>query len=399
MPLTEAESRVAQRLRSMAGDLEALLGRLVGISSHTADHEGVNRVGLEVERELMAVGLRVGAFVTGRSGQHMVARSASREGNRLMLLGHLDTVYPAGEEAPTVRPDPDNESRLLGPGVTDMKGGLVVMLGAIRALHEEGLLEGRCLSVVLSADEETGSPTARDIIGHEAEDHHLCLVFETGSDLGGGRSSIVTRRRGMMRSTLRIVGREAHSGVDKPGGVSAALEAAHRVIALEALNDAERGISVNVGVLRSGTAPNTVPGEATLEIDARFDDPDHGDDLQAAIEEACRRPAIAQGRNGARARLEWIEGVRHEPMTRSDAVARMARRIIDWGRDLGLELDEEARGGSSDGNIAAARGCPTVDGLGTVGGRIHSGEEWVEARSLVDRALLCALTMMRFHEL
>ncbi|MCB9833469.1 MAG: M20/M25/M40 family metallo-hydrolase [Planctomycetes bacterium] len=399
MSLSATEAKVVARLRTMAPELRELLGRLVGTSSHTADHEGVNRVGLEVERELMISGLRVGAFVTGRSGQHMIARHPASTGHRLLLLGHLDTVHPRADEDPTLSADPTRPGILLGPGAADMKGGLVVMLAAIRALALEGQLEGRALSVLLSADEETGSPTARDLIAQEAEDHHLCLVFECGRDLGGGRSSFVVRRRGMMRSTLRIEGIEAHSGVDKAAGVSALLDAAHRVIALEALDDESSGQAVNVGVLRSGTAPNTVPGEALLEIDARFDDPDAGDSLQAAIRAVCTRPGPEQGRARRQAVLDFREGPRHEPMATSAAMQRMADRIVLWGRDLGLELVPEARGGASDGNIAAAHGCPTIDGLGSVGGRIHSAEEWVDESSLVDRAALCALTMMRFYEL
>ena len=198
---------------------------------------------------------------------------------------------------------------------------------------------------------------------------------------------------------LEIEGVESHAGARKDKGLSAALEMSHKIIALEGLNDAELGNTVNVGIARAGTASNTVPGFAKIEIDYRFKDPDAGEALESAIIEICDRKDTENASCGLVPVSRRELGPSARPMVRDEAVERMARRIQGYGRELGLELEEEFRGGGSDGNVSSAAGCPTVDGLGTVGGRIHSGEEWMLRRSLVDRACLLALTMMRFHEL
>ncbi len=395
MPLDDAETALMQRLRGWAPEMRAFLGRLVAQNSHTAHAEGVNAVGRMMERQLLAMGFKAGAFVTGRGGQHLIARRPGDDGHRLLLLGHLDTVHPPREETPDVLTERDG--RLMGPGAADMKGGLVVMASALKALEVEGLLEGRAVTVLLTADEELGSPTAHDLVLQEGRDHHLGLVFEAGRPLPSGATSFVTRRKGFCRWTLRIEGVEAHSGVAKEKGLSAALEMAHKIIALEALNDPAKGVTVNVGVAESGTAVNTVPGRARLEIDARFPTPEVGETLGGELRAIFESP-----RSGADERhpvLHVKEGPRMEPMVETEATVRMARRIRAWGRDLGLKLEEEARGGGSDGNLLAEAGCPVVDGLGVVGGDFHSPGEWVDPASLLDRSCLAALVVKRFFEL
>ena len=399
MPLTELESTVIERLARQGAAMEALLGELVGINSFTDDPEGVNAVGRVIEARCLEMGFRTSSVVTGVSGQHLVARTRADRGNRLLLLGHLDTVYPAGSEPSSMTEDPRDPTRLRGPGVTDMKGGLVVMTFAARALAEIGALDDHVLTMLFSADEETGSPTGHDIIAHEASEHHLCLVFETGSELADGATTFVTRRKGFGRLTVAIHGREAHAGAKKEEGLSAALEMAHKVVALEGMNDPARGRTVNVGVARAGTTANTVPGLAELEIDYRFENPDDLEVFTEELIEVSRTPTTGNEAFDLVPRIEIVEGPRCGPMPRTDAVERMAGRIRAWGGDLGLKLEEEARGGASDGNVAAEAGCPTVDGLGTVGGDIHTPNEWVRRASLVQRSQLLALTALRFYEL
>ena len=399
MPLTESEDKVIKRLKAMSPRLEEWLEEFVAMDSHTANHEGVNAFGWRLEQELMQSGLYTSSFVTGVSGQYLLGRTRVDEGNRLMILGHMDTVFPTGSTELSLKRAQADEVRLCGPGAADMKGGLVVLLGALRALHEEGLLEDRSLQVILSADEEVGSPAGRDLIAREAEEVHLCLVLEMGSPMEDGGSRFVTARRGMARFRLKIRGVAAHAGVAPEEGLSAALEAAHKVIALEALSNPEDDLVVNVGLLHAGSAVNTVPEHAELEIDCRFSDPAKGEELVAAIRRICAQAACSHPRSGDGCELILEEGASYPPMVRSDAMARMASRIQAWGRDLGLSLEEESRGGCSDANIVAASGTPTVDGLGVVGGKIHSRDEWLQARSLFERSALLALTIMRFHEL
>jgi glutamate carboxypeptidase len=168
---------------------------------------------------------------------------------------------------------------------------------------------------------------------------------------------------------------------------------AHLICALEDLNDPENLISVNVGLATAGTAVNTVPGQAQIQVDFRFPTSEAGENLERAVTEILAAPTLAG------ARIEATEGITHMPLARTDAVARMAGRIISWGDDLGLSIVEERRGGCSDGNVAASVGCPVVDGLGVVGGNMHSPEEWMESQSLSERTALLALTAQRFYEL
>lgn len=399
MAPSAAETAVIERLRSEQDAMEALLIELVNQNSATDHFDGVNLVGRQVERFLLGLGMRTSAFVTGRSGQHLIARSATRDGNRLMLLGHLDTVYPNVAPIGRYAVDPENAARALGPGVTDMKGGIVVMLFAVRALVESGALQGRALTVLLTADEESGSVTSHDLVADEAPEHHLTLVFETGSPRPEGRSTIVIERRGYARYTVEVAGVEAHAGNAKARGVSAALEAAHLTIALEALNDLERGRAVNVGVLHAGSAANTVPGRARLEIDVRFKTAEDGRRLDAEIEALCRTVKTQSLDGSGRPSIELKKGPWCPPLEPTDASRRMAQRIVGYAAEIGQTLELEYRGGASDGNITAHAGCPTVDGLGTIGAEIHSPGEWVERRSLSERAALLALTMMRFYAL
>ncbi|MFT7620221.1 MAG: glutamate carboxypeptidase [Planctomycetota bacterium] len=399
MPLNKTEVKVSERLKSMGPQLDEWLRHFVSFDTHTDNHEQINALGWELEQEFMKSGLRTSAFVTGVSGQYLIARTRQTEGHKLMLLGHTDTVFPTGAADLELKTSGDNDAVFLGPGAADMKGGVVVMLGAIRALAEEGLLDNYALTVLLSADEETGSPAGRDLIAKEAEEQHLCLVFEAGSPMDGGGSRFVTGRKGMGRFHLEIQGVAAHSGIDKEAGLSAALEASQKIVALEALNDAAAGNSVNVGIVTSGTAINTVPEHAHLEIDCRFTEPEKGEELLEKIRQICNEPATQNSSTGKQPELTLVELCGHKPFVRTEAIGRMAKRICDWGADLGLTLEEESRGGSSDGNITASIGIPTVDGLGVVGGKIHSNQEWLEKSSLVERSRLLALTMMRFYEL
>lgn len=386
-------------IRSRAADLETFWRELVDQNSSTDHPDGVNAVGRRMEERLLRCGLRTSVFVTGKTGQHLLARSRWTDGNRLLLLGHLDTVYPPETPPVLFRPDPNDPSIARGPGVTDMKGGLVVILAALEALADEGRLDGRALTVLLTADEEAGSATSHDIVAHEAADHHLCLVFETGSRAAEGATTIVTERRGYARYTFEITGTEAHSGNAKKEGVSAALEAAHKIIALEAMNDVDAGVAVNVGVVQSGTTANTVPGKARLEVDCRFKTVEQGEAIEDKVDELCDEVVTSNLAGTKRPSIRVIRGGTAPPLAPTEASLRMAQRIIDYGAALGQSLVTESRGGASDGNITAAAGCPTVDGLGTVGGAIHSPDEWVVRRSLVDRAALLAVTISRFYEL
>jgi glutamate carboxypeptidase len=337
-----------------------LLRELVEIESPTGDTSALrDRVGAEL--------LVLGGAVEN-AGEHLVA-CFDGAGAPLLLLGHLDTVWPRGTLA--AMPWRVAGGCAYGPGSYDMKGGLVVMLEAIRRAGER-----RALRVVLTADEEIGSPTARDVLRRAAEGAAAALVCEPPTS----RGDLKTARKGLGRFRLVVGGRAAHAA-EAAHGVSAIEELATQVLRLHALNDPERGISVNVGVVAGGTRENVVAAEAEALVDVRVA---HAEDC-APLEEALRLgPELA----GATYDVEG--GWTRPPLERSDGGAALFARAREHGRELGLELAEAAVGGGSDGNLVAAFGVPVLDGLGAEGGGAHAADEHVLVASLPVRAELLA---------
>jgi glutamate carboxypeptidase len=393
MPLTQTERALVEALPGVSELLSELRG-LVAECSHTPYKEGVDRVGRLCEDALEKCGFRVAVMVTGVGGKHLIARRAGSS-KRLLLIGHLDTVHP--RESPFRELQvADGQDRATGPGAADMKGGIVVMLAALRALEAAGRLDGRNVTVILNADEETGSPDSTEVIRMEAEEADLALAFERGSELDGGRTAIVTARRGIGRMALVATGAAAHSGNETDRGASAILELASKIPEVSALESVERRWHVNVGTFRGGTAANVVAESAEMTIDYRFPDKESGEELGAAIEDIVAEPRLRSPAGRPLVRVVCREHVIRPPLVRSDAVAAAAARIIEAGRDLGQAIVEEARGGSSDAALAFDAGCAAVCGLGVVGGAIHTDQEWIRPSSLRERAALTALVADRF---
>lgn len=399
MPLSVEESAIVAAADRLGPGLEERLRTLVGINSFTGNKEGVDRVGAICGEGLERLGFRVSELVTGTTGRTLVARRAGDPGHALLLVGHLDTVHPPESSFRELVHGAAGSDLATGPGAADMKGGLVVILGALEALAAAGRIDGRRLTVILNADEETGSAASAEIIRGEAADAHLGLCFEAGRPAPDGATTFVTARKGFGRFRVLARGREAHAGVDPGGGASAILELAHHIVALHACADAAAGTSVNVGVVRGGTTANTVPGEAIAEVDYRFPDVDAGAELEEALLEEVRRGRLHDAAGRPLVACSADGHVRRPALERSEAMGRMAARIVAWGADLGLRLVEESRGGSSDAAWIADAGCPAICGLGAVGGAFHTDQEWVRISSLRERARLAALTIDRFYGL
>jgi len=343
-----------------------LLRELVEIESPTYS-PGVREVAERMGRELEWLG----ASVSLLDGNHVCAELAGREPH-LLLIGHTDTVWPVGTLASMpFRVDGD---RAYGPGIYDMKSCLVVLLEAIRRAGDER----RALRVFLTADEEMGSPTGRALLEAAAEGVAAALVVEPSTQNG----NLKTARKGLGRFRLTVTGRPAHAGTHRAEGVSAIEELAHQVLALHALNDDERGVSVNVGVVRGGTSENVVAAEAEAQIDvriARAEDRGRIEGVLAALEPVT-----------AGAKLELSGGWTRPPLERSAGGAKLFEQARRHGRELGLELQEASSGGGSDGNIVGALGVPVLDGLGAEGGGAHASDEHVLLDSLPIRAELLA---------
>lgn len=341
----DAPSGDAAALEPVAAVLEARLRRL---SARVTRHE--SSAGPLLEAELGPAPL------------------AEPEG--VLILCHYDTVWPVGTAA--TRPPRIEGGRVQGPGVFDMRGGLLAMLTALELLGDHGGLE-RPVRVLLTPDEETGSRASVGRILECARVAEIVLVPEPPLPGGGMKTS----RKGWISFALTIEGRAAHAGLDPEGGVSAVDELVDQLIAIRRLACVAPGVTINCGVISGGTAANTIPARAAAEIDVRFPD--------RAAEERLRTgfASLAAHRPEAKVVLEELHS--RPPLERTEAVVETAAEARALGARLGLELGEGAAGGVSDANLVAAGGTSVLDGIGPEGAGAHALDERVEIRSLVER--------------
>jgi glutamate carboxypeptidase len=291
-----------------------------------------------------------------------------------MLLGHLDTVWPKGTLA--ARPVRIADDRLYGPGSYDMKAGLVVVVAALRALSERGPLPPVC--VFFTPLEEVGCEPYRARMEEEMRGSAAVLDFEPAWPGG----AVKTGRKGSGSFLLRARGRAAHAGADFTRGANAILELARQLTAASRLTDLERGVTLNVGVVRGGIRPNVVPDLAEAEIDLRYLSLEDGRRTEAALR--ALRPATPG------VRLELEGGLGYPPLERGPHVLRVYETARRVAQELGLALDEVTTGGASEASFAAALGVPTLDGLGADGDGAHAEDEHVLLASLPERAALAA---------
>jgi glutamate carboxypeptidase len=378
MPLpTGLADAVEARFPRFLAELEALVN--IDCGSYTP--AGVNRVADAVERSLRERGATVGRIPhqpsddTRQLGDLVIGRLAG-EGPRLLLIGHMDTVFEEGTVA--ARPFRVDGERALGPGASDMKGGLLAGLHALAALADIGLQPA--VTFVANPDEEIGSPFSGPHIRRLAAEHDAALVLE-GARANG---DIVSARKGIADIQVSLLGRAAHAGVEPEKGRSAILAAAHQVVALHALNGRWPSVTLNAGVIRGGTRPNVVAETCLLELDLRAATVAEFDAASAEVERIVTLPAV----DGVRASVRRMAS--HPPMERTPAIARLAELASALAAELGFELRDAATGGASDANTTAAAGLPTLDGLGPVGGDDHSSDEWLDLSSVVPRTTLLA---------
>jgi glutamate carboxypeptidase len=292
-----------------------------------------------------------------------------------LLLGHMDTVWPLGETQR--RPFRVAGEKATGPGVFDMKGGLVVGLYAVAALRDLGLHPAHRLVFLLNSDEEVGSPTSRPFIEEEARRSDAVLVLEPSR-----AGALVVWRKGVGRFELEIQGLASHSGAAHEQGVSAVEELAHQILRLEAMTDYDRGTTVNVGVVEGGSKVNVRPASAWAAVDLRVTTSAEGRRMtEALLGLKVINPRASLVISGGLNRPPW------ESSPQGQALFERARRV---GQTLGLDLRASGTGGGSDGNFTAVLGVPTLDGLGVIGDHAHALTEWVELDSLPRRAALLA---------
>ena len=376
---------VARKEPAFVAGLEAMVN--VDCGSYPPD--GVNAIvdrceemfrdgGWQVERRP-----HVPAEGAPQLGDLVIGRMTGEGGPNVLLVGHTDTVFDAGTAAE--RPFRVEGSRAYGPGVSDMKGGLLAGFVAVEALRAVGFGGFVTITYVCNPAEEIGSPFSGPVIRDLAPAHDAAFVIECARANG----DIVSARKGVTDYVAVFRGRAAHAGVEPQKGRHAVLAAAHATVALQALNGRWPGVTVNVGVARGGTRPNVVPERAVLEIDLRA--------AAAASQDAAEREVAAILATSP------IEGVAidvrsegtHRPMEKGDATARLVERALAIAGDIGFELRDTATGGASDGNTTSAAGVPTLDGLGPIGGGAHADDEWLDLGSVVPRVTLLAALIGR----
>jgi glutamate carboxypeptidase len=367
------------------GQMFALLAKLVRINSGSHNKPGVDAVGRVVAEALADCHLTMERIDFETAGNTLVFRTSysSPQAPQLLLVGHMDTVFAPDTDVTGYRED---EARAYGPGVIDMKGGLVTGIFALKALAATGLLNRIPVAFVCTGDEEIGSPWSKALIKKEAEKSICALVLE----VGGQNGEVVTGRKGNLSARLTIKGRACHAafaGVDK---TSAIMEMAHQFLAVEALNDPAIGLSANVGTVAGGIGPNTVPAHAEARLDFRFVHPQDCDRIKMRLSEICATPTVP----GTVCQVDILSG--RPPMPANEANQHLFHRIEKIARRLGISIRPEFRSGVSDANLIAQLGIPVIDGLGPIGAEDHSPREYLVKESLPQRALLLASILTDF---
>jgi glutamate carboxypeptidase len=376
----DSGSEMANRLRYFVereSEITETTRQLVEIESPSDNKQAVDRLGSMLAGRFEGLGGHAKFHRTQDFGDHLQVDFEGRRGRkRLLLLGHLDTVYALGTLAEM--PCRVTNGRLYGPGTLDMKSGIALMLHAIaglRAWHNDEL--PRPVTVLLVSDEEVGSSSSRRITESLARKSDAVLVLEPSYGLRGAAK---TARKGVGEYTLKVTGKAAHAGLDFENGQNAVVELAKQVLEISKLVDPKRGITTSVGVVEGGTRTNVIPAEAKALVDVRV-----ARMKDAAFIDRKLRSLKPFNRN---CKLEIAGGVNRPPLEHTDGVVALFEKASGIAKQLGWKLEEAAVGGGSDGNFTAALGIPTLDGLGGVGEGAHAAHESIVITELPKRAAL-----------
>ena len=372
-------SSLLRDFESRQPEIVETIRQLVEIESPSDNKPAVDRLGTMLAGRFEKLGGHAMFHRVPNFGDHLqVDFAGKRDAKPVLLLGHLDTVYPLGTLS-TMRCR-IADGKLWGPGAFDMKSGIAFMLHAIEALrarHEDTLPSP--VTVLLVSDEEVGSDSSRRITESVARRCQAVLVVEPAY---GAKGAVKTARKGVGEYTIKVTGKAAHSGLDFEKGESAIVELAQQVEQIAKLTNLKRRLTLNVGTVQGGTRTNVVPAEAWATLDVRIAHLKDGKEVDRKLRGL--RPF------NRKCKLEIRGGINRAPMERTPAVAGLYQKAADIAHQLGWKLEEAAVGGGSDGNLTAALGIPTLDGLGAVGEGAHTANESVVISELPRRAALLA---------
>lgn len=385
------EAAITEWLASQHGAMLAELERMVNTDGGSYDKAGVDQVGAQIRAFCESHGIPVEVVPREKHGDCLKARvsggtalSAGNEKQHIVLMGHRDTVFPKGE--PERRPFTIRDGIAYGPGVSDMKAGLVMNMFILAAFARFGGAPGPLLGL-FTGDEEIGSPEGREVIEATAREARVVFNSEPGRPNGG----VVTGRKGGVFSVFDIEGKAAHSGGNFQAGISAIGELAAKITAIHALTDLARGITLNVGLVSGGQSVNTVAPWAQGQIDLRYVEPADRDEVMGRIHDIIARSFVP----GTKARLT-IKG-EFLPLNPTDASERLFGAYKAAAAEGGTTVTGEFTGGCADSGFTAAMGAPTICGVGPVGGKAHSPEEYLDVNSIVPRAQAMARAIFRLE--
>jgi glutamate carboxypeptidase len=379
--LAALRARLAAAEPAFLADLE----RLVNLDCGSYTRDGVNEVATWVAAFLT----RLGGEVTrhpdpdGVLGDTVEAVfRGDPAGPRALLVGHMDTVFPVGTAA--ARPFRVDDGIARGPGVTDMKSGLLTLLYGLEATLASGTFPFERLTVIANPDEEIGSPSSTPHIERVARASDVAFSLECARANG----DIVSSRKGTGDYVITVHGRAAHAGVEPEKGRSAILAAAHLVVELHGLTGRWPGVTCNVGVIEGGSRPNVVAERTVLQVDLRAVERASMEAADAAIRALAAAPAVAD------VTIEVDLRHRHWPMEKLPRSGQLVALTQELAAGLGFEVRDAATGGASDANTTSGLGVPSLDGLGPIGGMDHSPEEWLDVASIVPRTTLFAALLL-----
>jgi glutamate carboxypeptidase len=374
--------QILNHIRDQQQTLIALLRHMVEAESPSSRPEAHRLILSVLTGALRDLGFKVSQLSGNGGHKHLYARPARRSKDRpvQLLLGHYDTVWPLGTV--TERPFTVDDNIIRGPGVFDMKGGIVQMVSALRAIRDLGLQTSLEPVVFINSDEEIGSRTSTRYVRTLAKCVQRAFVLEPAM---GEEGMIKTERKGIGRFTITVHGKAAHAGLDPEGGASAILELSHVIQSLFALNDADKGITVNVGTIDGGLQPNVIAPHSQAVVDVRVPTLADGDRIEKEIH------ALEPVTPGVRLTIEGRIGRPSMEFTlRNNALWHKAR---DLAKELGIDLKQGRAGGGSDGNTTSQY-TATLDGLGPVGHGAHAEREFLYIDKTLERAALLALLLL-----
>ena len=391
MAVETVEKEITAWLAAQQDAMIAELRAMVDTDGGSYDKPGVDRTGAQVKRFLAAQGIAVETVAGEKHGDCLRGLvpgahdfASGNQKKNIVLMGHRDTVFPKGE--PERRPFRIEGNIAYGPGVADMKAGIVMNMFVLAAFKKFGGAPGPLVGL-FTGDEEIGSPEGRPVIEAEARGARVVFNSEPGRPTG----NVVTGRKGGVFSVVDIEGKAAHSGGNFEAGISAIGEAAHKIIAIHALTDLARGITLNVGLIAGGQSVNTVAPSCQIQIDLRIKTQADRDEIVGKLHDIVGKSFVP----GTRAKLV-VKG-EFLPLNATPSSEKIFTLYRAAAAESGLNVNGEFSGGCADSGFTAAMGAPTICAVGPVGGKAHSPEEYLEIDSIVPRAQAMARAILRLE--